>query len=356
MRSLTVVDVGDGACSVLVGDDMFRMFPEVGVVDCGCFGEPHERAAQKLADALGPRVNQLRSIVVSHLDADHWEGFRYLPFHVTPMLPSLDVYVPAVPVRLSTALRAFVTPRSEDGSVTSLLRRSLIRLLQPGHSPRVIPTAECDTVVAGGMELDVLWPPRRLEPAQQHAVDGAVAAVEALAGELHDAGSDGLSRSLDDLRHGEGDEDFPEPDGNENTGGFGPHVLDGADPDADGFDALRRKAGRVFRRVRQVNNDLSLILLARDNSVLFPGDAGPDVLRQVLGRPEVARRTRDLQVMLAPQHGSRSGTARLLPPARLCVAQTGPRQRARWRAHHLGRHDDSGCVCVSGLHRITATW
>lgn len=354
MRSLTAVDVGDGACSVLVGDDMFRMFPEVGVVDCGCFGEPHERAAQKLADTLGPRVNQLRSIVVSHLDADHWEGFRYLPFHVTPMLPSLDVYVPAVPVRLSTALRAFVTPRSEDGSVTSLLRRSLIRLLQPGHSPRVIPTVECDVVVAGGMELDVLWPPRRLGPEMQRAVDGAVAAVDTLAGRLREAGSDGLTRALDDLRSGEGEQDFPEPDGSENTGGFGPHVLEGVDEAV--FGSLRQRAVRVFRRVREVNNDLSLILLARDNSVLLPGDAGETVLRHVLGRPEVARRTRDLQVMLAPGHGSRGTTADALPPARLCITQTGPRHRARWRAHHLGRHSESGCVCLSGLHRLTATW
>jgi len=107
MGSLSVLDVGDGACSVLRGQGtLYR----TAVVDCGGIGA--RRAARLLHHELGPRGHvHLDGLVVTHFDADHWRGLAGLPGLLTSArdVPSaLPLFYPAVPFGVSSRLPAGV--------------------------------------------------------------------------------------------------------------------------------------------------------------------------------------------------------------------------------------------------------
>lgn len=214
-----------------------------------------------------------------------------------------------------------------------------------------------------GEAQDVLWPPRHLDRAKNRRIDNAITDVWWLAERLEEAGSPVLRRTLTELtaaeqrsrwgedrdrdaglRPGDDERDFQTP--------YGAHLLDGMNEDVRG--QLQREISRVFARVRAVNNDLSLILLAKDDSALFPGDAGQRVLQQVC--TDFAPRLGRLDVMLAPHHGSQGLPSGGLPAARLCIAQAGAKHAPRWRRNHLGRHAGSGCACLERLTELSVTW
>lgn len=73
MVGMEVLNVGDGACSRV------HAGPSLAVLDCGSWGSTSGRApANVLASALGARLADLDTLIVSHFDADHWKGLHHL--------------------------------------------------------------------------------------------------------------------------------------------------------------------------------------------------------------------------------------------------------------------------------------
>jgi hypothetical protein len=283
-----------------------------------------------------------------------------------------------MPPRLPASVLAFMTIRSSDGTVTSLLRKGLEPLLRPGRSPRVVPVAEGDKVTVGGLRMDVLWPPQQLPAGRMRSISKAIAEAHDLAEELAERGAPGLSDALAGLAGSRSRNDRPvyehheldlpdhhgldlldeehEPEVEDTIAGVGSHVLRGLRGSREDEVAARKNVARVFRRLRTANNNLSVILLAEDNSALFLGDAGHSVLKNVLSDPPVRLRLRNIDVMLAPHHGSHKLRNGLLPPAKICIAQAGKTHAPRWRRNHRGQHAGGACICIHGLRRLIIEW
>ncbi|MFI5937966.1 hypothetical protein [Actinoplanes sp. NPDC051494] len=312
-------------------------------------------------------MTSLDAIAVSHFDTDHWEGLTAFGAMTRPGLDSLKVYVPHLPAKLAGTGAAFVTTRSSDGTITSMLRTDLLPLMAPGRFPDIMPVARGDHATVGGVRMDVLWPPEKLPESDLLAIRNAVADVKELAGTLAHHGAPGLRKSLEGLT-GEDLDDEPigetggeagdallrEPDADETAPRtvFGKHVLRGLDKKLDRA-AVEKEVKRVFTRVRAMNNDLSVILLTEDDSALLLGDASGRVVDRALA-PVLGRLTQ-VRVMLAPHHGSQPLPKRL-PDAALCIAQAGLSHAPGWEKHHRGKHGVSGCVCLHGLDGLTARW
>ena len=97
MRDITVLDVGDGACSVLRDEDPVA----TAVIDCGSNNKGMRTAAAALAATLGaPGLASLDGLVVTHYDHDHWLGLRLLPSLITAgQVPAdIPIYMPHVPL------------------------------------------------------------------------------------------------------------------------------------------------------------------------------------------------------------------------------------------------------------------
>lgn len=53
------------------------------MLDCGVWQGSAKTAAETLIAALGSDIERLDALIVSHFDADHWEGLKYLA-HALP--------------------------------------------------------------------------------------------------------------------------------------------------------------------------------------------------------------------------------------------------------------------------------
>src|SRR5688500_7147831 len=101
MPRVTVVDVGDGACTVLrcscLGQECNC---EVAVLDCGAYKASSRPAMEALRAVLGrDGVKRLQTIVVSHFDADHWAGLQLLGAEVPSarLAPRVRIVYPRLP-------------------------------------------------------------------------------------------------------------------------------------------------------------------------------------------------------------------------------------------------------------------
>lgn len=100
MPRVTVVDVGDGACTVLrcacVGESCYC---PTSVVDCGTWRGRPAQATDRLINVLGTDgMTRLNTLIVTHFDADHWEGLRLLPDNLRlPKRPILHLFNPRLP-------------------------------------------------------------------------------------------------------------------------------------------------------------------------------------------------------------------------------------------------------------------
>ena len=100
---ITVVDVGDGACTVL-RCPMHFMGCSCGVVvvDCGVYKGRPATSMEKLVGTLGDEgLDRLDTMVVTHFDRDHWEGLRLLASHLRdrPHKSEMKLVYPRVPER-----------------------------------------------------------------------------------------------------------------------------------------------------------------------------------------------------------------------------------------------------------------
>jgi glyoxylase-like metal-dependent hydrolase (beta-lactamase superfamily II) len=94
---LTIVDVGDGACSV------FR--PAVGcgpvmIIDCGRNSLTANDACDRLRAALDHRIEDVGTILVTHLDTDHYLGLVRLAERMRSAgerFQALELLFPTIP-------------------------------------------------------------------------------------------------------------------------------------------------------------------------------------------------------------------------------------------------------------------
>lgn len=383
MEMIHVVEVGDGACSVL------RPWPNHGlspatVVDCGVWRAGARGAADKLLTALDGDLSAVESFVVSHFDWDHWGGLRNLRHfpEARGTLGSATLYYPFMPARIAAALYAFMGPHAGTGSAALDLRDALQPLLRRGDNLRLQPLHSGQRAVSlAGESFDVLWPPPFIDREFSRRLDGAVKAVEDLATDLQDAGYPILKRNLDEANQGgaglqgEFDADGPKvdlrlapvlqvekddwPDAEQRLDlpleeldarardrprlEHEDDFEDADDPDLHAAlealpDRFADRYRRVLRRIRAANNDLSLVLSSRSGKLVCFGDISGPALRHVLTLPGL--KGRHFEVMLLPHHGTHPLPAGM-PTARWCVAQGGIHHLPRWQTNHPKPHPEA---------------
>jgi hypothetical protein len=372
--TITVVDVGDGACTVL-RPGSFAQFPQAApnrdltVIDCGAYRESPDHACSRLMAVLGGAEDRVTTIVVTHFDADHYLGL----------------------IRLAELMKArgqsfgaiqLVAPRPPDGAQDYVV--AYLALARYGHGLRGLdlasalrsvsgtllytPLATDSQFAASGNCFTVHWPPRRLPTGVASQVQEAMTAFDRVASKFSEAGLPALLNNLEYARNGwlgQGENvDLRRSDTDDL------HYADGLDdldfrwaPVQDLHavvpvgtalpDSLQTAFGRAWRAFARANNNMSLVFDARDPySFICFGDAGPPVL-QWLGRS--GRLAHHYDVMLAPHHGTYPlpGELRRVT-ASVCIAQNGRSHVDRW-IRHTGTHLNSArCTCTAtyGTHTI----
>jgi len=359
MRSISVLNVGDGACSVLrehssENDGLDR----TAIIDCGSNPRRARSAARLLAGHLSSRDwRSLSELVVTHFDADHWEGLLRVVDHAPAssgaIPPDLRIFFPAVPFgvdrRLPAGLMAFITTTGPYGVQALDLRAAWSRLT----SVRLVPLSQGDSFTLAGRLHDVVWPPRRLEEQTSQRLNKLVQRIEEEAQQLAHDGYPQLQNSLRDayedglynqhpVGEGRATNDLPDfafPKLLSEEAGK-PHVLiSDNSPDS----AIPQEKARspefknLVRRARAAQNDLSLVFHDQLRaSLLVFGDAPARVVERV--RHDL--RTDGYQVALAPHHGSqqlRNGA----PGAEACISQAGRGLRQFW-PNHTNSHLNCG--------------
>lgn len=156
--SVQVVNVGDGACTVVRGHG------QTMVIDCGALHDKGDRSASRLISAIGIDPEHLSTIVVSHFDADHWNGLERVPDLVTPSsLPVRLIYPrhPAAAAGLRQMLVAVlaamnVSPHGNAIKLEDAWRRSFPNLTK--HA-----LVRGDRFEAAGRRWSVHWPPQHVD-------------------------------------------------------------------------------------------------------------------------------------------------------------------------------------------------
>ena len=72
LKVFSILDVGDGACSVMRHDE------HATIIDCGSNDLGPDVACNRLLAAIGGRPEIITTIVVTHFDTDHYAGFLRL--------------------------------------------------------------------------------------------------------------------------------------------------------------------------------------------------------------------------------------------------------------------------------------
>jgi hypothetical protein len=163
--SLQVLNVGDGACSIVrAGGD------ELAVVDCGSWRSSGGREASLLASTLGRGLRDLDMIVVSHFDADHWRGLQALPSVAERAnLPSnIAICYPGLPDLRRDTAAAYLAIKAVDDSV-SVRALDLIDAWRAVAEVDPRPLFLGDAFELAGETFNVLWPPRQLPTAWSRA-------------------------------------------------------------------------------------------------------------------------------------------------------------------------------------------
>lgn len=361
-----VLDVGDGACTVL------RPWPEMGhgptaVIDCGAWRASQTVPAQALHDCLQNTLADVTAVAITHFDFDHWKGFTALPRlrNIKPDLGQIDLYYPAMPRVLPAALMAMMGPITGTGSAALDVQKALGCLHPQGNLPHLHPLtkASCPIKLAGET-LEVLWPPRELSDTQFKGICAAVQQVNELADDMASSGHHQLRTALDianaetpDVPKDPLDQHDGDRESEESRRDDGGAAHDDAVPAPDIPEdfvppdipkdfvppEFRARYRETLTQIRRMNNDLSLVLasLGGDRSRRFVtfGDISGHALQTVLGSFQAGIR---YEVMLMPHHGTHA-LARGMPPAKYCVSQTGQHHHQNLQPHPEADHQ----LCLS---------
>jgi hypothetical protein len=302
--------------------------------------------------------HSLSEVVVTHFDADHWEGLLRVvddaPVSSSAVPPYLPIFFPAVPfgvdTRLRTELMAFITTTGAYGVQALDLRAAWRRLT----NVRLVPLARGDSFSLAGRLHKVVWPPRRLDEQSSQRLSQLVQRIEEQAEQLAHDGYPRLQDSLRDAYKGAQHSQHP-VDQELGVDGLADPTLpmplfgeedeksQGSIPDEMPGPAIPQEKARspefknLVRRARAAQNDLSLVFHdPLRASLLVFGDAPASVVERV--RSDL--RGDGYQVALAPHHGTRK-LQNGAPSAEACISQAGRGLRQFW-PNHTGSHLNSG--------------
>jgi hypothetical protein len=360
MRNISVLDVGDGACSVLrerYGGDNDR--DRTAIIDCGSKDRGARSAAQSLAQELSPRDwRSLSKLVVTHFDADHWEGLLRVvdiaSVGVGDVPPALRIVFPAVPFgvdpQLPAAVMTLITTAGPFGVQALDLRAAWHRLTRL----QLEPLARGDSFSLAGRSHKVVWPPERLDERATQRLNRLVQRIEEEAELLARNNYPQLRRSLHEAYQNGPYNRHPVPD-EHLANDFRDSELPGLEAgDRDQWPqdmfpqdmpipaippdwASKRDFKNLVKRARAAQNDLSLVFHDEaQSSLLVFGDAPAPIVERV--REDL--HTSGYQVALAPHHGSRR-LWNSAPAAETCVSQGGRRMYQYWH-NHKDTHLNSG--------------
>jgi len=371
MPRVTVVDVGDGACAILrcacLGSPCGC---EVAVLDCGAYKASSRPAMDALHTALRPGgLRRLRTLIVSHFDADHWAGLQLLGAESTPssLAPAVRIAYPRLPDR---APDTFAAERALFATVkgTGVRSLDLVNTWIDKTKTTPLPLHRGMMFEAVRRRWLVLWPPRELPPHQLAALDGAVHDIERLAETLAADGDSTLRDNLEAARESPLHRDVPDdgigawykPDALPSPPAADNDIEEereyehdseppGRFPDLGEIpDDHRTEFARVSRRLARANNNLSLIFFDLEQHLIAYGDAKSSVLRSALaGAPSHFR------VALAPHHGTASVPSAGFPSADACVSQAGERHRQLWGRHIESHGQERSCVTTADVGTIS---
>ncbi|WP_241680825.1 MBL fold metallo-hydrolase [Pseudactinotalea suaedae] len=177
---LSVLNVGDGACSVIADNEGEHL-----VLDCGSWRSGGALQAQILAYSLGRRLSKVTTLVVSHFDADHWKGLRALPTVAQRAhLPKqIAIRYPGLSRVGRETTAAFMALRMVDDGV-SLRAQDLIGAWRPVAEVDAQPMFAGEQLELGDQTFDVVWPPRILPDSWSRAARRTLEELSALAEDL----------------------------------------------------------------------------------------------------------------------------------------------------------------------------
>jgi glyoxylase-like metal-dependent hydrolase (beta-lactamase superfamily II) len=186
MIQAQVVNVGDGACTLIRDGE----HGDVSIIDCGTRRTRGNKAADTASRALGASLAQLKTIVVTHFDADHWMGLQKLaPHYLSAAHPPLaartiDFLYPGMPKGLDllppTMLAMLATVRG-TGVRAMDLRSAWDRESIPITSTTVY---RGETFQASGLQWTALWPPKHLPASTTQSVQKALGDLKRLADDM----------------------------------------------------------------------------------------------------------------------------------------------------------------------------
>lgn len=354
---VSVIDVGDGGCTVIrtPGDGREALT----VVDCGSASLSADEACDRLLEAVDGRPEQITTIVVTHFDADHYRGFVRLAdrmFARGQHFDSLRLISPRIPDVAPNYPAALLAMQTTITGIRSLdLLVQLEQVTSKGRL-RYTPLSRGSSFLAGGRGYEVLWPPPILPGGVTRQVRSAVSAFERLADTLADLGNTSLRDNYAAAREGgwlraRPPEDvafswtmdadrFADLSPDEDLGG--PHTAEPGVVPLDLPEDLQGVFQEVWDVMRRANNNMSLVIEdAEPGRFIAFGDAGPPVLSRLA---ETELGAAHYAVMLAPHHGTQRMPRRLGVTADLCVSQNGSRRSHLWKQHHQTHVNQGHCV------------
>jgi len=329
--SVQVVNVGDGACTIVRGRGQSM------VIDCGALHDDGNRSARRLADAVGASPTHLDTIVVSHFDADHWNGLEKLPELITGSSLAVRLIYPRHPAAaagLRQMLAAVLVTKSASPHGNAIKLQDAWKRSFPNTTKHAL--VRGDRFHAAGRTWSVHWPPADVDKGWSKKFATVSAEVEKLAADnpyLRDALErafsesepewDALDTNGDDQSHeawfGGNNYDLDElPDDERSDEG---QADDAPAPDEEG--ETRDELTAVYKDLQALNNSLSLVISDCADELVAFGDIEKWGLRRLLlsgGMPDYAI------VVLAPHHGTQvPGTSvrELFPISVVTVAQRG---------------------------------
>lgn len=357
----SVLDVGDGACSVIRTRRDGR--ESVTVVDCGSDSISADEACDRLLDAIDGRPELIETIVVTHFDADHYLGFGRLAERMRARgqrFRSLRLISPRPPDVAPQFTASYLAMAITVTGVRSLDLALQLEKVTDGRF-RYTPVARspANAFLAGGRGYEVLWPLAKLPLGVTRQVQHAVREFEELARSLAESGNTALRDNFEAARSGrwlQPREDVTQ--GSVVSGSYPAELHDPVDLDlleeADDFDSrldidrlnvpehLQEDFRVVWDSMRRANNNMSMVFEdAEPGRLIAFGDAGAPVLSW-LAKTDLC--PAHYALMLAPHHGTHPLPEPLRITADLCVAQNGTKRAHLWLRHHRTHRNDGCCV------------
>ena len=364
-KVLSVLDVGDGACSVL------RHGERVAIIDCGSNDLGADVACDRLLAALGGRPDVITTIVVTHFDTDHYAGFMRLADRMATRgirFTELHLVAPRPPEEPKYVAQYLALAMTVTG-IRNLDLATALKNVTDEDRFFYLPVSRdlYPEFLAAGLRFTVRWPPVELPRRVANEVDTAMRLYGALARNLRAIENYALDNNLKRARYGDwpllhpydAEEASEEAESQRQRANavdldFEEDEAISAFPEIEALDLpeeLKEQFKVAWDAFRRANNNMSIVFDDREHRNLAAfGDAGKSVLRWLAGHGGLASR---YHVMLAPHHGTQCLPENFAVRAKLCVSQNGSRRGDLWPRHVETHHNSSSCTTTRfGSHHI----